>query len=288
MRDWASPPTFRPLSHRLLDAAEGPTTLVGHQKLGVQFTPDICALPLQVNAACVSGVGSAKQTIGGLPGRAGDPFIVYAWVDCDLVGSNAEQLRRDTRAALENNEATVVERVFWTGGDFNTSPFLASDSEITDTVGGSTVILQTAASVVVTGAHRITSAVGMLEQEMAECYGGTPMLHVPRRALAHMAKAGLIKEKGQNIVTIGGNSTVVAGGGYPGTGPDGSNPPTGHVWMYATGQVKYWRSDIYWTARDAREFLRRDTNTTVLIAERRYVFAWDCCHFAVLVDLTGE
>lgn len=285
-RDFTSPPAFQPLQGRLRDAVDGPYPFTGHSKLGAMYNPDVCSLPLQTSAACISGIGAAKTAHAGANWRATDPFIVYTWLDCPLVGSNEEELKQRTKAAHENNAPTLAETVFWTGGDFNTSQHLAEDTAITETVGGSVVTLQTGA-ITVTGTYDIVEAIGVLEQSMADCYGGTPLIHVPRGAMAHLNSAYLVKEAGARILTIGNRSIVVAAPGYKRTGPDGTLAPLGHAWFYATGSVKMWQSEIMWQSRDVREFLKRDTNDTVLIAEQRFMFGWDCCHFAVLVKLGG-
>lgn len=285
-RDWTSPPTFKPLQGRLQDAVDGPFPFTNHLKLGAQYTPDVCTFPLQTTTACLTGNGSAKTSQAGQLNRATDSFVVYTWLDCPLVGSDPNELRERTRRAHEHGAPTVAETVFWTGGDFNVSQHLAEDTPITESVGGSTVSLQTAATTI-TGTYDVVEAIGVLEQSMADCYGGTPMIHVPRGAVAHLNSYMLVKEQGPNLVTVGNRSIVVAAPGYRRTGPDGSQAPAGHAWFYATGQVKMWRGEVDFFARDVREFLKRDTNDTVLVAEQRFMFGWDCCHFALLVKLGG-
>lgn len=285
-RDWWTPPTFQPLQRRLRDAVDGPYPFTGHTKLGAQYNPDVCSMPLQTSAACISGIGATKTSSAGANWRATDPFIVYTWLDCPLVGSNEAELRQRTKAAHDNNAPTVVETVFWTGGTFNTSQHLAEDTAITEVVGGSSVVLQTAATTI-TGTYDVVEAIGVLEQAMADCYGGTPMIHVPRGATAHLTSNHLVKEAGARLLTEGNGSIVVAAPGYRRTGPDGAVAAAGHAWFYATGQVKMNQSELIFQARDVREFLKRDTNDTVLVAEQRFMLGWDCCHFAVLVKLGG-
>ena len=285
-RDWWTPPAFQPLQRRLRDAVDGPFPFTGHTKLGAQYNPDVCSMPLQTSAACISGIGATKTSSAGANWRATDPFIVYTWLDCPLVGSNEAELRQRTQAAHDNNAPTVVETVFWTGGTFNTSQHLAEDTAITEVVGGSSVVLQTAATTI-TGTYDVVEAIGVLEQAMADCYGGTPMIHVPRGATAHLTSNHMVKEAGARLVTVGNGSIVVAAPCYRRTGPDGVAAAAGHAWFYATGQVKMAQSEVMFQARDVREFLKRDTNDTVLVAEQRFMLGWDCCHFALLVKLGG-
>lgn len=287
LRDWATPPAFTPLQYRLVDAVDGPHSYVGHQKLGLMFSPDSCTLPLETTTVCVSGVGELKQATGDVVNRGADSFAVYTWIPCGLVGIGEAALRRRTLAAHQNNVQYVVERTFWTGGNASTSQHLAEDTPITEVVGGSTVNLQTAATVLVTGAVDVVEGIARLEQAMADCYGGTPLIHVPRGVTAHLSANMLIRETGKLIKTIGNGSIVVPGPGYPGTSPAGVAPAAGTAWLYATGSVKMWQSEPIWMARDARELLYRPTNDSVLILEQRFTLAWDCCHFAIPVSLGG-
>lgn len=286
-RDWTSPPAFQPLQGRLQDAVDGPYPFTGHLKLGAMYSAEVCATPLQTSAACASGTGSTKVSLTGVNNRATDPFVVYTWLDCPLVGTSETELRQRTEAVHNHNAPTVVETVFWTGGDFNVSQHLAEDTPITETVGGSLVTLQTGATTI-TGTYDVVEALGILEETMGFCYGGTPLIHVPRGAVPHMNSKYLIKEQGATIRTIGNRSIVVAAPGYKRTGPDGVVAPAGHAWFYATGAVKMWKSDPIVRYRDVREFLKRDTNDTVLVHEERYMFGWDCCHYAILVKLGGD
>lgn len=287
-RDWAEPPVFTPLQYRLVDAVDGPHPFRGHQKLGLMFTPDPCTLPLETTTVCTTGVGALKQATGDVVSRGTDTFVVYTWIPCGLVGIGESELRRRTLAAHNNNAQYVVERTFWTGGAFNTPQHLAEDVPITEVVGGSTVNLQTAATVLVTGAPvDVVEGVGRLEQAMADCYGGVPFIHAPRGTTAHLGANHLLSDKStKNLLTRNG-SIVVPGPGYPGTSPAGVAPTAGTTWLYATGSVKMWQSEPIWNSRDAREFLGRSINDTVLIVEQRFALAWDCCHFAIPVSLGG-
>jgi hypothetical protein len=80
-----------------------------------------------------------------------------------------------------------------------------------------------------------------------------------------------------------GEDLVAAGAGYPGTSPAGAAPATGESWIYATGAVTMRRGDI--KTFTLSESINRGNNTIEMIAERTYVLGWDCCHFAILVDI---
>lgn len=281
-RDWASPPTFRPLPFRLRDAIDV-EQFTGHQKLGVMYQPDDCSVPLETTTQCLTGVGSTKLPTGGANWRGADPFAVLTWIDCDLVGVGEEELKQRTLRAHQNNVQTVVEQVFWTGGDFGTHQYLATETPVTEVSGGSSINLQTGATSV-TGTYDITKAISILESQMAACYGGVPLIHVPRSVTAFLSKDHLVTKSGQVLKTDNG-SIVIPGPGYPGTGPAGQAATADSVWIYATGNVKMLQSEPIFRARDAAELLNRSINSTVLILEQWFMLFWDCCHFAVQVDL---
>lgn len=286
-RDFMTPPVFQPLRFRLADVVDGPHPYRGHQRLGVYFTPETCTLPLETTTACLTGIGAAKETTGSIPNRGADSFAVYTWLDCTPAGvGGVDELKRRTLEAHNRNAPTVVEQVFWTGGEFSTAQHLAEDTAVTETVGGSVVNLQTAATVLVTGAVDVVEAIGRLEQAMAGCYGGTPLIHVPRGAVAHLAANHLVETRGSRMTTTAG-SIVVPAPGYPGTAPDGSTPAAGTVWFYATGAVKMLQSEPLFIARNVREMITRDVNDATFIVEQRFTLAWDCCHFAIPVSLGG-
>lgn len=281
-RDWASPPTFRPLPFRLRDAIDV-EQFTGHQKLGVMYQPDDCSVPLETTTQCLTGVGSTKLPTGGANWRGADPFAVLTWIDCDLVGVGEEELKQRTLRAHQNNVQTVVEQVFWTGGDFGTHQYLATETPVTEVSGGSSINLQTGATSV-TGTYDITKAISILEGQMASCYGGVPLIHVPRSVTAFLSKDHLATKSGQVLKTDNG-SIVIPGPGYPGTGPAGQAATVDSVWIYATGNVKMLQSEPIFRARDAAELLNRSINSTVLILEQWFMLFWDCCHFAVQVDI---
>jgi hypothetical protein len=129
--------------------------------------------------------------------------------------------------------------------------------------------------------------IAALEQAMATCYGGRPFIHVPRETLAYASNAHLLTDRNGRLYTDSG-SIVVPGAGYTGTGPDGSGGlPGTTVWFYATGKVKAWSSAIDFTQQTVAEAVYRPTNRSVIIAKQWWMLGWDCCHFAVQVDLTS-
>jgi hypothetical protein len=216
--------------------------------------------------------------------RGATPFTVYAEFDCSPVGlENAVTI---AQTALAQAESYQVERAFWTGsagGRQIVFPHLAHSSPaITDTDG---VLLQP--NVPVTGSggpYSPATGLGVLEGLLAGCYGGVGVIHVPLRALATLAKDNVVMRDGNQLRSVGG-SLVAGGGGYPGSGPDGAPAAAGEAWIFATGAVMMYRGPIH-VPPALNEQFDRAKNTYRLIAYRTVIVAWDCCQYAVRVQVT--
>jgi hypothetical protein len=82
--------------------------------------------------------------------------------------------------------------------------------------------------------------------------------------------------------TLAGN-LVVPGVGYTGSSPAGTAAAAGTAWIYATGAVFAYRSEVF--ARPFPSTFDRSENTVKYLASRTYLFGFDCCHLAALVNL---
>lgn len=305
LRQVVDPPSFSPIPFGLLTTVEFPNIDGAHWQNGITYQP-LCS-------SSVTGVGASTYdpsciavTGAGSPGPPSPPalasnfsqaprgatsFVVYAEFDCATVGN--EQAQQAAERALAMAEPWQVEHAFWTGlagGQAGAQtvvfPHLAANAQVLDANG---ILLQTQAinvtgvgSIGVTGdTTNITTALGLLEGALANCYDGVGVIHVPQLAVPSIG--GLINS-GPQMKTKNGN-LVAIGAGYPGTGPDGSVRAGNTVWLYATGNVFGFRSAIRVRAPQGASSINRSTNTISMIAERTYVLGWDCCHFAVQAAL---
>lgn len=278
-------PAFAALPYGLWDVAQHPTPSGPHWQQGITYQQR-CPTAAATYDECltVTGTGAPPAPAPKTDNvdqelRGATPFTVYAEFDCSPVGLNdAATAAADALARVEQRQ---VEAVFWTGtagGRTVAFPHLAAAAEVEDASG---IVLQTAASTAVTGAD-VAHGLGALEQDLADCYGGQGVIHIPLRALATFAAWGLVRDVDGQLLTPAGN-LVAVGGGYTGTGPDGSAPAAGTAWIYATGKVFGYRSEVYLTA--PRDSLDRAENTQRMIAERTYVLAYECCHLAAHITL---
>lgn len=284
-RQIIDPPAFATLPYGLWEAAQHPAPSGPHWQQGVTWiercpdggtTYDEC---LTVTGTGAPPAPPAKADNVDQTFRGATPFTVYAEFDCSPVGlGDAQTVAAD---ALARVEAQRVEAAFWTGvagGVETVFPHLAADAQVLDAQG---IVLQTAASTAVTGAD-VAHALGELEQDLADCYAGQGVIHIPRVALPTFAANGLVREAGGRLLTHSGN-VIVVGGGYTGSGPDGAAPAAGTAWIYATGAVFGYRSEPYISR--ARDSLDRAENTMRMIAERTYVIGFECCLLAAHIVL---
>lgn len=298
-RDAVDPPTFTPRdTGRLLSVVQPRFGVPDpHWRNGVVYSPT-CGGADTTYDPCIAidedgdqaPEPPAKEPTAAKVKRGATPFTVRAQMDCNPVGFWEEAQER-AGDALARAEGWQVEQAFWTGvaADQTTVfPHLAADAELVDEHD---VVLQQPATIVGgPGAVDVAEGMGVLEQALADCYHGVGVIHVPESLVPVLADAKQIVKDGQRYRTWNGN-LVAAGAGYPGTGPDGSPPPAGAVWMYATGAIFAYRSEPHITRapEDAPgEAFDRGDNTVRMHAERTYVLGWDCCLLAVLVEQRGE
>jgi hypothetical protein len=279
-------PAFTPLPYGLWDVAQTPSPDSPHWQQGITWI-ERCPTGGTTYDEClaVTGTGGPPPEPPAKAGnvvqefRGATAFTVIAEFDCSPVGlRDAGTVASDALARVEQQQ---VEAAFWTGsagGQEVVFPHLAADAEVLDSQD---IVLQTAASPTVTGAD-VAQALGELEAELADCYRGQGVIHVPRVALPTLAAWNLVVERNGRLYTTAGN-LVVVGGGYTGTGPDGSAPADGTTWIYATGAVFGYRSDVQLSRPP--ESIDRSANTMRMIAERTYVLGFECCHLAAHIDL---
>lgn len=279
------PATFTPLPYGLWDTVQHPAANGPHWQQGITWV-ERCPTGDTTYDECLSVTGTgappapASKTANVEQGfRGALPFTVYAEFECSPVGvADAESVASD---ALARVEQTQVEAAFWTGvagGQTVVFPHLAADTEALD----GDIVLQSVASPVVTGGADVAQALGLLEQELADCYAGQGLIHVPRSALPTLAAWNLAGVVDGRLVTPAGN-VIVAGTGYTGSAPDGTAAAAGTAWIYATGAAWAYRSDPY--VSRLRDSLDRTSNTIRMLAERTYLIGFECCLLAAHITL---
>jgi hypothetical protein len=284
-RQIVDPPAFTSLPYGLWDAVQSRTADNPHWQQGVTWI-ERCPAGGTTYDECLSVTGTgappepgAKTSNVDQTYRGATPITVYTDFVCNQVGlGDAATVAADALARVEQQQ---LETAFWTGtsgGQAVVFPHLAANAEVLDVQD---IVLQSAATTVVTGVD-VVRGLGELEQDLADCYTGQGIIHVPRSALATVTAQNLLDERDGRLYTKAGN-LVVVGGGYTGTGPDGSAPAAGTVWIYATGALFGYRGEVQVTS--PRDSIDRSANTLSMIAERTYVIGFECCLLAAHITL---
>lgn len=218
--------------------------------------------------------------------RGATPFTVYSRFDCNPIGfwERAQDLAVQAITRVEGFE---VERIFDTGtaptqggAEETAYPHLRDDEPLVDDTNAT---LQTVADVITSNPVDIVEAIGRLESALAECYHGRGVIHVPSVLAAEMTRHSQMTRRNEQLVTPSGHR-VALGTGYSGASPSGVSIED-VAWVYATGAVFYYRDDV--RVGTLVDMFNRSNNTVQAIAERTYVFGWDCCHLAIPVHVGG-
>lgn len=285
-------PAFSPRDFSLWSVVEdrSPITSDQHWRNGVTFNALCGVAGSFYDDFCTDGNPAPKAANITVPRRAALPMVAFTELDCSPVGYDQQEQRSLASQALVNTEMEQVEQMFWTGragGDTNIIyPHLAHNAVVDESDGLYSVRLQCAATQVSGSvAFDVTEGFGRLEAAYAACSGGLGVIHVPYVLGEALWRANLVKASGGKLTTQTGHA-VVLGAGYPGTAPDGSQPPAGAMWVYMSSPLFGYRSSI--EQPSFRESFDRSENTHKTIAERTYVIGFDCCClYAALISTGG-
>lgn len=258
---------------------ELPTAGNGNRwECGIEYEAEACAKLSGWSAVCPPDVPEDKPATLNFPLVEGKSFTTVLGVTCPLVGYTLEEFERRVRNAFRLCEQTAVEEIFWTGSEGNNSlAGTALEPSTCFVPAGAT----TAAPLSIVG------GISAIEGYMRQNYCGTPIIHAPATVSAFAsAQQQVIGAPGRQTTAFG--SRWAFGGGYMvNTGPDGTPAPAGVAWMYATGQVNIWRSELFINPDDLRYAFNTRTNDVLLYAERQYIVtAEECACIAVPVDLS--
>jgi hypothetical protein len=247
--------------------------------LGVGIEPWRCdAARLTSGLFCLdeseSPYGQPKAFESGVGSVLASPFAVYGEYSCNPVGRSEAEAEERARQHLRTGASRAIERAIQFGEPGN-EPTLVT--EAVDINPG--------------GAVSTVEGIALLEQHLGENYGGTGVLHMSRRLATHAIAEGLVISDGSQLRTSLG-TLVAAGSGYDSSqGPDespespGESPSDSELWVYATGAVYGWRSDVQVIPGGAAMDI--EYNTLTVLAEQIYVLAWECLTAAVLIAPAG-
>lgn len=206
----------------------------------------------------------------GMPDATFDAFVAYLPVTCKVF--DYEMLQENSLTTLEATLSWGVEYALSQGVFGLANPYLG-DSNLA-----------------IIGAATNTPQAGLsyLEDAIGET-GRMGMIHATPSVISAWDMRPTVR--GGDLFTANG-TPVVSGGGYiwqsedAGTGPDGQNPPpAGQSYVFATGPVQVYLSDVSIT--NVADSLDRSDNSITFRAEVAVLVIWDTqLQVAVLVDWT--
>lgn len=219
------------------------------------------------------------------------PFAIEASVDCSTFGSTAEDMQARALRRLNGIRSYQLEREFWTGTLAQANSW--SNQYLTKTgAGGVSRYIENGAAV---GA---ITALAELEQAIADgTTWGVGMIHAMPRTVTYWSSNYLVYETprpGLFRTLLG--TIVVAGRGYPGTGPGGAAGHLGadsglattagqYAYAYATSQVFVRLGPVTTVIEEDSQAVDRATNFRTSRAFQDAIASWDgCVQAAVLID----
>ncbi|MFJ3856120.1 hypothetical protein ACIPRL_07835 [Streptomyces sp. NPDC090085] len=201
----------------------------------------------------VPRAGLPVKKHGGGPGGwiEGDPFPVFASVECGPGGEFMAQAQGIARARLEAGEQCAVEKHVWgvlqaEGGRSIGTPDLA---------------------------RPLLHALGEMDAWLARERGGVGVIHVPAELVGFLSgPSPLVWDAARGRVRTRLGSSVVFGACYDmRQRPDGKDAKPGEATVFVSGPLVVRRSPV-----QSYDGLDRVTNDAAGVAERVYAVAVDC------------
>lgn len=279
-------PVATPSIHGLDASAERVTDGDGRWVNGFQWVPDGCGGVSSLAPLCDQPEDDWSDPVTEPASCVVvQPFMLELLTDRTTFTADITDYRARTLRLFENGWAWALEREFWTGAINSGTQHLASTGA---------VVLNSVANPI-TGVSP-GRALSLLEGALGDCGGGRRgTIHAPADVASMWTYAGAaIKEDGKRLATVAKGNIVVAGSGYPGTGPVGKTAatPTGNLaWVFATGgqlQLRLTEPEVDPPPSEKeRDAFNRGNNSFAYRAFRYAAVTFDpCCGpFAVLVDL---
>ena len=249
--------TFRPPTSDRWEAGTESETLTCGQIPGIG--PWQCDIPRDETIGLPKTLTTSEGELS-----TADVFTVYGTFVCSPIGWTPERAQDRSAELLMIREENRVEQAFWSG-DLGNTPNLVG-----------TGVDQTANTAV-----PYLVGLGLLEDYVAAQYGSLGVIHMTRGAAVHGLALGALVATGGRLNTALG-TPVVAGGGYPGTGPGALGAPAaGTAWLYVTPAIFGYRSEIFTSSSRPGDLLDREENDLYAVSERSYLLGFDPCPVGV-------
>ena len=205
-----------------------------------------------------SGPGGQEAPVGTPLVGSADPFTVYGIFAASPTAYTPQDAEQWALQHLYAREEAKVEELLWDGEQGNT-PVLASDD-----------------TTVITAGSDAAESLGLMEDALATEYGSLGVIHMSRGTATALFASQLLTTRGAGLFTQLG-TPVVAGSGYPGTGPPDAQDADKTGWIYGSPALFGYRSEPFFTSSVPGDLLTRGTNDLVAVVERTYVLGFDPC-----------
>lgn len=261
-------PQAPPRPPGLFDVALGPMAFPNSDAMGggIQYVPDTCEDDVFIYAMNCPAVSGSKTFSGNEPAISGTPFGVYTSYTCGSIGYSFAEVEQKVRLRMQLREQRAVERRVWQGVPAGGT-------------GGIPGHFQSASTL--SAASCATEALFSLEQALADngVIGG--IIHARPGMGAVLAQAHLIERNQRGQIFTKNGTPVVLGHGYAGTGPTGQAVTATTEYMYASGRVLIWGSDV--DVPPIGQTMDRALNQIYTVAERIFATIVECGSWAIQV-----
>lgn len=259
-----------------------PTTVADNHWMaaGIEFESDLCGPPVTGFVdVCDPVSGFQKPIDRGLNVCHADPFLAIGAFECPPVGRPANEAFEIARRRLLAWENFQTEQILWTGISANgtVNPSFAFGNPDCNILPE---------DVNPAGAVDIATAFALLEARLGGLVACGGVIHVPYQIVPYLLAQHLLLNNGTDEYFSPSGFRVVAGQGYPGSGPANVPEAAGEIWLFATGPLVIARSNVMMVPNEVSEAVNRQINNVTVRAERFYSIGFSCALLAVRAELS--
>lgn len=262
------PPLPPPRPYGLFDVALGPMPFPvdAAAAMGIQYVPDACEDDVFLYAMNCPAVTGSKFFSGVEAPVSGAPFGVVVTYQCGSIGYSFDEAKKRVATRMSLREQTAVERRVWQGVPAGG-------------IGGIPGLFQSATTL--SAASCPTTALQALEQALADngVFGG--IIHARPNMAAQLARSHLLEFPSGRRITTPLGTPIVFGQGYNGTGPQGQAVTATTEYMYASGRILVWATDM--DIPDPRQTFDTTNNIMKTFGEKIELAIVECGVWAVAV-----
>jgi hypothetical protein len=224
---------------------------------GIGFNPLSCN-PLEVVAMC------ATADLEDQPNRAAtrvfDPIVIVSADICSPIAWRTNDGQGRAMEQMLTMSSKAIEAEMWTGA-LTGNPHLGAAST----------------TVVVAGAQTLAFGLATLVQGIADGNSGSGAIFARPRLVELWDGVGLLRRRADGVIETLTGVPVIAGSGFPGTGPAGQAVTASSEWAYATDAFEVHVGPSMAQTNDIAQATYRAGNITAWREEMGAVAIWGGC-----------